>query len=106
MPTLDKWEETMNRCRLRTIVCSLCMVLLGCAAGRASEIHRVVTGFAADNKSTALFDSRWISLDDRKGSWLEKQLQGLIRDTILGVVEVQTHRLHCHALPALGVVSK
>ncbi|HEU5276030.1 MAG TPA: cupin domain-containing protein [Xanthobacteraceae bacterium] len=58
MPTLDKWEETMNRCRLRTIVCALCTMLLGCAAGRASEIHRVITGFDAANKSTALFDSR------------------------------------------------
>jgi hypothetical protein len=35
---------------------------------------------------------------------LEKELQGLIRNAILGVVEVQTHRLYCHALPALGVV--
>jgi mannose-6-phosphate isomerase-like protein (cupin superfamily) len=39
-------------------VWSLCVVLLACAPGRASDIHRVITGFGADNKSTTLFDSR------------------------------------------------
>jgi len=46
----------MNRCR--SLVWSLCVLLLACSAGRASDIHRVITGFGADNKSTTLFDSR------------------------------------------------
>jgi len=48
----------MNRCRSRTLVGSLCVLLLACCASRASDIHRVITGFGADNKSTTLFDSR------------------------------------------------
>src|ERR1700752_3957889 len=35
---------------------------------------------------------------------LEKKLESLICNTILGVVDVKPHCLYCHALPALGVV--
>lgn len=48
----------MKRRRLSTVLCSLSVVLLAGSASRASDIHRVVTGFAAGDKSTALFDSR------------------------------------------------
>ena len=48
----------MKRRRLSTVLCSLSIVLLAGSASRASDIHRVVTGFAAGDKSTALFDSR------------------------------------------------
>lgn len=48
----------MKRNRSRTIAWSLSALLAGCCAARASDIHRVITGFDADNKSTALFDSR------------------------------------------------
>ena len=48
----------MNRCRPRTLVWSLCALSLACSAARASDIHRVITGFGADDKSTTLFDSR------------------------------------------------
>ncbi len=48
----------MNRCRSRTIFWSLSALLLACSASRASDIHRVITGFDANNKSTTLFDSR------------------------------------------------
>ena len=52
----------MNCRRSRTIVWSLSVLLLACSASRASDIHRVITGFDADNKSTTLFDSR-LTLD-------------------------------------------
>ena len=52
----------MNRRRSRTLVGSLCALLLACSASRASDIHRVITGFDTDNKSTTLFDSR-LTLD-------------------------------------------
>jgi mannose-6-phosphate isomerase-like protein (cupin superfamily) len=36
---------------------SLAAVVVACSTGNASEIHRVVTGLDASNKSTTLFDS-------------------------------------------------
>ena len=43
---------------IRRIVWSLATVLVMCSVGRASDVHRVVTGLDANNKSTALFDNR------------------------------------------------
>ncbi len=48
----------MSRSRSRTIFWSLSVLLLACSASRASDIHRVITGFDANNRSTTLFDSR------------------------------------------------
>ena len=48
----------MHRCRLHTIFWSLAVILAACSASSASDIHRVVTGLDANNKSTTLFDSR------------------------------------------------
>jgi len=48
----------MSRCRSRTIAWSFTVLLLAGSASQASEIHRVITGFGADDKSTTLFDSR------------------------------------------------
>jgi naringenin degradation protein FdeH len=48
----------MHRCRVHTIFGSLAVILAACSASSASDIHRVVTGLDANNKSTTLFDSR------------------------------------------------
>jgi mannose-6-phosphate isomerase-like protein (cupin superfamily) len=48
----------MHRCRVHTIFWSLAVILAACSASSASDIHRVVTGLDANNKSTTLFDSR------------------------------------------------
>jgi mannose-6-phosphate isomerase-like protein (cupin superfamily) len=48
----------MHRCRVHTIFWSLALILAACSASSASDIHRVVTGLDANNKSTTLFDSR------------------------------------------------
>lgn len=42
---------------LSRALCSIAVLLLLTAAGSASDIHRVVTGLDANNKSTTLFDS-------------------------------------------------
>ncbi len=48
----------MSRCRSNTIAWSFTVLLLAGSVTQASDIHRVITGFGADDKSTALFDSR------------------------------------------------
>lgn len=48
----------MKRNWSRAIAWSLSALLVGCSTARASDIHRVITGFGADDKSTPLFDSR------------------------------------------------
>ena len=48
----------MHRYRVHTIFWSLAVILAACSASSASDIHRVVTGLDANNKSTTLFDSR------------------------------------------------
>ncbi len=47
---------------IRRIVWSLTAILVMCSVSSASDIHRVVTGLDANNKSIALFDSR-VTLD-------------------------------------------
>ncbi len=42
---------------MRTVFCSLVVLASLATASRAGEIHRVVTGLDADNRSTAEFDS-------------------------------------------------
>jgi mannose-6-phosphate isomerase-like protein (cupin superfamily) len=42
---------------IRRIFCSLVAILVTCSVGSASDIHRIVTGLDANNKSTTLFDS-------------------------------------------------
>jgi mannose-6-phosphate isomerase-like protein (cupin superfamily) len=41
----------------RKALCSIAVMASICSAANASDIHRVVTTFDADNKSTTLFDS-------------------------------------------------
>jgi mannose-6-phosphate isomerase-like protein (cupin superfamily) len=48
----------MHRYRVHTLFWSLAVILAACSASSASDIHRVVTGLDANNKSTTLFDSR------------------------------------------------
>ena len=48
----------MSCCRSRTIAWSFSVLLLAGSASQASDIHRVITGFGAGDKSTTLFDSR------------------------------------------------
>ena len=43
---------------IRRIFCSLVAIFVTCSVGSASDIHRVVTGLDANNKSTTLFDSQ------------------------------------------------
>ena len=47
---------------IRRIFWSLAAILAMCSVGSASDIHRVVTGLDAKDKSTTLFDSR-VTLD-------------------------------------------
>ncbi len=42
---------------IRTTFCSLAALIAACAVSQASEIHRVVTGLDANDRSTTLFDS-------------------------------------------------
>ena len=43
---------------MRTMMCSMGLVMLSCALAAASDIRRVVTGLDADNRAVVLFDSR------------------------------------------------
>jgi mannose-6-phosphate isomerase-like protein (cupin superfamily) len=43
---------------VRRITWSAAAILAMCSIANASDIHRVITGFDANNKSTALFDSQ------------------------------------------------
>jgi mannose-6-phosphate isomerase-like protein (cupin superfamily) len=42
---------------IRTAFCALAAIVAACSASHATEIHRVVTGLDANDRSTALFDS-------------------------------------------------
>jgi hypothetical protein len=42
---------------LRSVIWGFGLILAFCAAGNASDIHRVVTGLDANYRSIALFDS-------------------------------------------------
>ena len=68
---------------VRRITWSAAAILAMCSIANASDIHRVITGFDANNKSTALFDSQvpleagksgnpgailWITIHTRWGS--------------------------------------
>ncbi len=48
----------MNRPRLPAMLCSLGLLLLAGSASHANDVRRVITGYAAGDKSTTLFDSR------------------------------------------------
>jgi mannose-6-phosphate isomerase-like protein (cupin superfamily) len=53
----DRSPTGRSKVMFRKAFCSIAVTLSICSVANASDIHRVVTGLDANNKSTALFDS-------------------------------------------------